>query len=255
MTTSGNTTLTQNFIGARGLEAMTTKVGNSTPITSYPLYDVHGNMVATVQKASSGTSWTTQDERSYDVWGSVRSGIATGGPRGRYCANLGHVQDDESGLVYMRARYYEPSSGRFVSQDSARDGHNWYSYCGSDPLNFNDRTGNVRNVLLTQSAAIAFFVYFASRFIANEGQHFERYLASYIIFMAVTVTAATAEDWLYQAAMKAERYMKQVDGEFPETTASKGVRRTLFVSFWTGYMLSIIFLNDYLEAWAEGKAQ
>ena len=152
MTTSGNTTLTQNFIGARGLEAMTTKVGNNTPTTSYPLYDVHGNMVATVQKNGFGTSWTIQDERSYDVWGSVRSGNATGGPRGRYCANLGHVQDDESGLVYMRARYYEPSSGRFVSEDPAMDGANWYVYAANDPIKYADRTG--RSPILVAGAII-----------------------------------------------------------------------------------------------------
>lgn len=133
--------VTQNFLGARGLEAMTTKVGNNAPTTSYPLYDVHGNMVATVQKSGSGTSWTIQDERSYDVWGSVRSGIATGGPRGRYCANLGHVQDDESGLVYMRARYYEPGSGRFISEDPAYDGFNRYHYCRSNPTNYKDKSG------------------------------------------------------------------------------------------------------------------
>jgi hypothetical protein len=44
--------------------------------------------------------WNVGNERSYDVWGGVRSGAATGGPKGRYCANLGHVQDDESGLIY-----------------------------------------------------------------------------------------------------------------------------------------------------------
>ena len=133
--------VTQNFLGARGLEAMTTKVGSNAPTTSYPLYDVHGNMVATVAKGSSGTSWTIQDERSYDVWGSVRSGAATGGPRGRYCASLGHVQDDESGLVYMRARYYEPGSGRFISQDPAMDGKNWFVYCNSMPTILVDETG------------------------------------------------------------------------------------------------------------------
>lgn len=142
MTTSGNTTLTQNFIGARGLEAMTTKVGNNAPTTSYPLYDVHGNMVATVQKSGSGTSWTIQDERSYDVWGSVRSGSSTGRPRGRYCANLGHVQDEESGIVYMRARYYEPGSGRFVSEDPAMVEVNAYAYCASNPIQYCDPTGN-----------------------------------------------------------------------------------------------------------------
>lgn len=141
VTTSGNTTLTRNFVGARGIEAMfLTQGGNAT--TSYPLYDVHGNMVATVQKNGSGTSWTTQDERSYDVWGSVRSGATTGGPRGRYCANLGHVQDDESGLVYMRARYYEPESGRFISEDPAMRDRNFFIYASSNPITACDYTGN-----------------------------------------------------------------------------------------------------------------
>jgi uncharacterized protein RhaS with RHS repeats len=38
----------------------------------------------------------------------------------------------------MRARYYEPSSGRFISEDPARYGHNWHTYCGNDPINFAD---------------------------------------------------------------------------------------------------------------------
>ena len=106
------------------------------------MYDVFGNMVANVEKGLSGSSWTIQDERSYDVWGSVRSGSATGGPRGRYCANLGHVQDDESGLVYMRARYYEPGSGRFISEDRGRDEENWYVYASNNPIQNVDPSGN-----------------------------------------------------------------------------------------------------------------
>ncbi len=48
----------------------------------------------------------------------MRAQQNAGDPKLRYCANLGHNQDDESGLIYMRARYYEPASGRFVSEDS-----------------------------------------------------------------------------------------------------------------------------------------
>ncbi|MCG9896187.1 MAG: RHS repeat-associated core domain-containing protein, partial [Fimbriimonadaceae bacterium] len=84
--------------------------------------------------------------RSYDVWGAVRSGATTGGPSGRYVANLGHVQDDESGLIYMRARYYEPGTGRFVSEDPARDGFNWFVYASNSPtlmLDFNGRTASM----------------------------------------------------------------------------------------------------------------
>ena len=57
------------------------------------------------------------NQRSYGAWGEVRQGATTGGPRARYCGNLGHIQDDETGLIYMRARYYEASSGRFISED------------------------------------------------------------------------------------------------------------------------------------------
>jgi RHS repeat-associated protein len=57
-----------------------------------------------------------------------------------YCANLGHPED-ETGLVYMRARYYEPTTGRFISEDPARDGVNWYLYADGDPVGKVDASG------------------------------------------------------------------------------------------------------------------
>ena len=41
----------------------------------------------------------------------------------------------------MRARYYDPAVGRFVSQDSAQDGRNWFAYCKNDPINRADPSG------------------------------------------------------------------------------------------------------------------
>jgi RHS repeat-associated protein len=57
-----------------------------------------------------------------------------------YCANLGH-QEDETGLVYIRARYYESATGRFISEDPARDGVNWYLYADGNPVNRVDVDG------------------------------------------------------------------------------------------------------------------
>jgi RHS repeat-associated protein len=131
----------KNFAYFRGIEMMET-TQNSATTQAYPLYDTHGNMVATLSKNTAGTSWSLGNERGYDLWGSVRSGAVTGGPKGRYVANLGHVQDDESGLIYMRARYYEPESGRFVSEDRAMYGNNWYIYAISNATNLVDHTGN-----------------------------------------------------------------------------------------------------------------
>jgi RHS repeat-associated protein len=91
-----------------------------------------------------GTGYTVGDMRRFDAWGQVREGNTTGDPRGRYVANLGHKQDDESGLIYMRARYYEPSRGRFISEDPAMDGSNWFTYCGNDPISYGDPTGKAK---------------------------------------------------------------------------------------------------------------
>ena len=45
----------------------------------------------------------------------------------------GGVNSREGGY-YFNARYYDPSMGRFITEDPARDGINWYVYCGNNPL-------------------------------------------------------------------------------------------------------------------------
>lgn len=113
-----------------------------------------------IERQSHGNNaGTLNDLRNYDAWGSVRAQQSAGDQKLRYCANLGHRQDDpdslrscaraslgvlehETGLIYMRARYYEPSSGRFLSEDPALSGRNWFTYCCNEPVNNADRTGN-----------------------------------------------------------------------------------------------------------------
>ncbi len=123
-------------LGARGVDWIEKATVEDTSI-SFPIYDGHGNVIA--QLGRTGSSYSLTQVKKYDVWGGVRSGAL--GPAGRYCGNLGHVSDDESGLIYMRVRYCEPGSGRFVSEDPAFDGQNWYAYCGNDPVGNVDPSG------------------------------------------------------------------------------------------------------------------
>ncbi len=56
----------------------------------------------------------------------------------RYC---GEYYDSETGLIYLRNRYYDSTLGRFISEDPARDGTNWYVYCENNPVGFVDPLG------------------------------------------------------------------------------------------------------------------
>ena len=62
----------------------------------------------------------------------------------------GHEDDKDTGLVYMRARYYNGSEGRFMRPDPARDldiyfpsSMNLYQYVSNNPVNAWDPTGLV----------------------------------------------------------------------------------------------------------------
>ena len=53
-----------------------------------------------------------------------------------------------SGLTYMRARYYEAETGRFISEDPAGEGPNWFTYCLNNPTTFADETGKSAQVVV-----------------------------------------------------------------------------------------------------------
>lgn len=98
-------------------------------------------MISTLSKGSQAGTFAFTAERIFDAWGPIRSTNATGDPKGRYCVGIGHKQDDESGLIYMRARYYDPGVGRFISEDPNREGKNMYAYACSCPTSRCDRSG------------------------------------------------------------------------------------------------------------------
>jgi RHS repeat-associated protein len=41
-----------------------------------------------------------------------------------------HETDVETGLIYAQARWLDPATGEFTSEDPLMDGLNWYGYCG-----------------------------------------------------------------------------------------------------------------------------
>ena len=100
------------------------------------VYDGLGSVVSEVDD-----SGTPSAPIAYDVYGGQpRSGDPGTSPH-KFCGSLGHASDAETGLVYMRARYMDPSLGRFVSEDPGRNGLNWYVYAVNNPINRLDPSG------------------------------------------------------------------------------------------------------------------
>ncbi|HEY7677959.1 MAG TPA: RHS repeat-associated core domain-containing protein [Candidatus Methylomirabilis sp.] len=108
-----------------------------------------GSVVA-LSNANSGTDATAR----FDAWG-VRIGgtgtIPVYGYTGR--------EPDETGLIYYRARYYDPALGRFTQRDpiGLNGGVNLYAYVNANPVNFTDPMGlmMVSQVQASQATAAA----------------------------------------------------------------------------------------------------
>ena len=122
------------FVGARGPEY---RRDETTGQVRWYVYDGLGSVLGEVDPNGNITS-----SRKYDVYGLVRGGSNPGGTSShKFVGQLGHPSEDNTGLIYMQARYCDPTTGRFISEDPAKDGNNWTLYCDGNPINARDSTG------------------------------------------------------------------------------------------------------------------
>ena len=91
-------------------------------------------------------------EYTYDTWGKkVTTTGSLAGTLGLFqpFRYRGYVYDWETGFYYLQSRYYDPTTGRFISADVLLStgqgvlGHNCYAYCLDNPVNMRDQSGNV----------------------------------------------------------------------------------------------------------------
>lgn len=77
---------------------------------------------------------------SYESYG-AQTNIAVGMDASNNFAWNQEYGDEDNGLVYLRARFYDPVTMRFISRDSKRL-DNRYAYCSGDPVNNVDPSGH-----------------------------------------------------------------------------------------------------------------
>jgi len=117
----------------------------SRHVVRWYLYDGLGSVIAEVgenvfMEADNTPCVPVLGVNRLDVYGNDLGG-SSGASSHKFVGKLGHTTDSNTGLVYMRARYYDPNLGRFISEDPAGDGVNWYAYCRNNPINLVDENG------------------------------------------------------------------------------------------------------------------
>ena len=79
--------------------------------------------------------------KTYDAFGMpVGSTGSSASPFG-FAGQHGYQEDADSGLKLLGHRYYDASTGRFLTRDPVQDGRNWYGYCENNPLKWVDAEG------------------------------------------------------------------------------------------------------------------
>ena len=129
-----------------GLQRISQDWAPPSPTAHFYVYDGHGSVRALTDIVGAIT-----DAYEYDAFGNLVAGSGTTDNHNLY---VGEQFDVDLGSYYLRARWYRPTIGRFLSTDKwegldrtssgvlrqLRADHK-YLYSGSDPVNFVDPSG------------------------------------------------------------------------------------------------------------------
>ncbi|PAT39640.1 RHS repeat domain-containing protein, partial [Vandammella animalimorsus] len=106
---------------------------------------IYADAQGTTRLIADGTTGTSQSY-SFDAFGNALQGDSLdNAPTHLY---TGERYDADTGLIYLRARDYDPSTGRFISMDEHPGDQripltlNKYLYANADPVNHVDPSGN-----------------------------------------------------------------------------------------------------------------
>jgi RHS repeat-associated protein len=156
-----NGNILKYFIYGKGLLAWV--VAASSNLYCYH-FDGTGNTVAVTD-----VNQNVVNSYGYDAYGTVTSQLEQATPVNtaqpfKFVGQFGAMAEP-NGLYYMRARYYDPSVGRFISEDPLGLGGgdtNPYAYAGNNPINGIDPTGLLTLLITTHDTTAWGYIGFYS---------------------------------------------------------------------------------------------
>ena len=111
----------------------------------YCQYNSHGDVVSVLSRTGA-----VKNEYDYDAFGNAITEKETVSNPYRYA---GYYQDAETGLYYLKSRYYNPRTARFLTEDTASGIYtdplslNRYAYCHNQPVTGYDPDGHFLHIV------------------------------------------------------------------------------------------------------------
>jgi RHS repeat-associated protein len=211
---SGN--LLRSYAWCQGIDNLLamTVYGTSETNTFYPIKDHLGSVQALVNAQGQ-----IVESYRYDAYGnttilsSILSPLTASHFGSRYMFQ--GREYSTSGLYNFRARWYDPKTGCWLSNDpiGISGGLNLYEFCGNNPVNFRDPTGEFYQYLIPAAGVfIGLTCYAIWEFSQSEpakNENFVDLIATALLTlkggknMAVTVATATTGAGIYTACEEA----------------------------------------------------
>ncbi|MCU7712677.1 DNRLRE domain-containing protein [Priestia sp. JV24] len=124
----------------------------------YYHYNSHGDVIALTDETGKIVVKYT-----YDAWGNSTKYLTPGenDPNSPF-TYAGYMQDEETGMYYLIARYYQPNQGVFLSKDPQPGendnpiSQNGYTYTNNNPVMYSDPDGNNPAIIAVCMAIVRF---------------------------------------------------------------------------------------------------
>jgi len=104
-----------------------------------PVTTRHRRLVCRKHASAPRRSWRPRSSGSLQLLRHTHAGLS---PHGCDRRAVGRVVDPETGLIYLRSRYYDPSTSQMLTRDPlVTETRSAYAYAGDDPLTGSDPSG------------------------------------------------------------------------------------------------------------------
>ena len=130
-------------LGYTRLSRTMSEAPEGVPGKAYFQSDIYGSLLLAADAQGNLLQYAERN-----IWGDLKPGQEMTSGLEESLRFTSYSLDPVIGRYFAQARFYDSRCGRLLSPDPVRRGLNRYHYCDNDPVNYEDSTGEIANILI-----------------------------------------------------------------------------------------------------------